>query len=165
MYDMAAFLHILNSSSQATAVLYQESFMKGAYVTAAECLGRLSTNIQLCNCMATRTALHAVLSTWLQAWTAAVQGCKDKGINTAAVAAAAMFVLVVTRTNDQWASWSEGDNMFVRHVSSHSRYLCALACCHMMTLPSCLFTVSICRLFIFIVSSLDCDHSSLSSKL
>lgn len=56
-----------------------------------------------------------------------VQASRDKGISAAAVAAAAMFVLVVTRTNDQWASWSEQDNMFVRHgVSSHSSCLHAL---------------------------------------
>ena len=45
---------------------------------------------------------------------AAVQASRDKGTTTAVVAAAAMFVLVVTRTNDEWASWSEHDNMFVR---------------------------------------------------
>ncbi len=50
----------------------------------------------------------------LQGWMAAVQASRDKGVTTAAVAAAAMFVLVVTRTNDEWASWSEHDNMFVR---------------------------------------------------
>jgi hypothetical protein len=44
----------------------------------------------------------------------AVQVSRDKGITTAAVAAAAMFVLVVTRSNDEWSSWSEHDNMFVR---------------------------------------------------
>ena len=49
---------------------------------------------------------------------AAVQASRDKGVTTAVVAAAAMFVLVVTRTNDQWASWSEEDNMFVRYLCS-----------------------------------------------
>ena len=44
----------------------------------------------------------------------AVQASRDKGITTAVVAAAAMFVLVVTRANDEWASWSEHGNMFVR---------------------------------------------------
>lgn len=44
----------------------------------------------------------------------AVQVSHDKGITTTAVAAAAMFVLVVTRSNDEWSSWSEHDNMFVR---------------------------------------------------
>lgn len=50
----------------------------------------------------------------VQVWVAAVQASKDQGITAGAVAAAAMFVLVVTRTNDEWASWSEHDNMFVR---------------------------------------------------
>ena len=45
---------------------------------------------------------------------AAVQASRDRSLPTAAVAAAAMFVLVVTRSNDEWASWSEHDNMFVR---------------------------------------------------
>lgn len=49
----------------------------------------------------------------LQGWMAAVQVSRDKGTTTAVVAAAAMFVLVVTRSNDEWASWSEHDNMFV----------------------------------------------------
>lgn len=49
-----------------------------------------------------------------QGWMAAVQVSRDKGTTTAVVAAAAMFVLVVTRSNDEWASWSEHDNMFVR---------------------------------------------------
>ncbi|KAA6421764.1 MAG: formin domain containing, partial [Trebouxia sp. A1-2] len=49
----------------------------------------------------------------LQGWMGAVQVSRDKGITTAAVAAAAMFVLVVTRSNDEWSSWSEHDNMFV----------------------------------------------------
>ena len=48
----------------------------------------------------------------------AVQASRDKGITTAAVAAAAMFVLVVTRSNDEWSSWSEHDNMFVRYASA-----------------------------------------------
>lgn len=45
---------------------------------------------------------------------AAVQASRDRSLPTAAVAAAAMFVLVVTRSNDEWASWSEHDNTFVR---------------------------------------------------
>ncbi|KAL0049978.1 hypothetical protein WJX82_001917 [Trebouxia sp. C0006] len=49
----------------------------------------------------------------LQGWMGAVQVSRDKGVTTAAVAAAAMFVLVVTRSNDEWSSWSEHDNMFV----------------------------------------------------
>ncbi|KAL0027450.1 hypothetical protein WJX77_001937 [Trebouxia sp. C0004] len=49
----------------------------------------------------------------LQGWMGAVQASRDKGITAAAVAAAAMFVLVVTRSNDEWSSWSEHDNMFV----------------------------------------------------
>ena len=49
----------------------------------------------------------------------AVQASRDKGITTAVVAAAAMFVLVVTRANDEWASWSEHDNMFVRYLTAH----------------------------------------------
>ncbi len=48
----------------------------------------------------------------------AVQVSRDKGITTAAVAAAAMFVLVVTRSNDEWSSWSEHDNMFVRYAGA-----------------------------------------------
>ncbi len=48
----------------------------------------------------------------------AVQVSRDKGITTAAVAAGAMFVLVVTRSNDEWSSWSEHDNMFVRYASA-----------------------------------------------
>ena len=47
---------------------------------------------------------------------AAVQASRDKGATTAVVAAAAMFVVLVTRTNDEWASWSEHDNMFVRYA-------------------------------------------------
>ena len=50
----------------------------------------------------------------LQAWAAAVQASREKGATTAVVGAAAMFVVLVTRTNDAWASWSEHDNMFVR---------------------------------------------------
>ena len=57
----------------------------------------------------------------VQAWMAAVQESTgkgtDTGTNAAGVAAAAMFVLVVTRTNDEWASWSEEDNTFVRSPS------------------------------------------------
>lgn len=52
----------------------------------------------------------------MQTWVGAVQATKDKGIQVGSVAAAAMFILVVTRTNDEWASWSEHDNMFVRCV-------------------------------------------------
>lgn len=50
----------------------------------------------------------------MQVWSGAVQATKGKGIHAGAVAAAAMFILVVTRTNDDWACWSEHDNMFVR---------------------------------------------------
>ena len=57
---------------------------------------------------------------WLQGWMTAVQASRDKGITTAVVAAAAMFVLVVTRSNERWASWSERDNTFVRYNASHS---------------------------------------------
>ena len=67
------------------------------------------------------------LSHAFQAWMAAVQAStdkgSDKGTNAAGVAAAAMFVLVVTRTNDEWASWSEGDNTFVRLAASLHRSL------------------------------------------
>lgn len=64
----------------------------------------------------------------MQVWEGAVQASKDKGIHAGAVAAAAMFVLVVTRTNDEWASWSEHDNMFVRYVcinNSRRSLLCS----------------------------------------
>ena len=57
----------------------------------------------------------------------AVQVSRDKGITTAAVAAAAMFVLVVTRSHDEWSSWSEHDNMFVRYASAQEG--AKLACC------------------------------------
>lgn len=59
----------------------------------------------------------------VQVWEGAVQAATGKGIHAGAVAAAAMFVLVVTRTNDEWASWSEHDNMFVRCACliQHSR--------------------------------------------
>lgn len=84
-------------------------------------------DIVVCRSNAKRNALKVAFSAWLQAWMAGVQASRDTGISAAAVAAAAMFVLVVTRTNDQWASWSEHDNMFVRHgVSSHSTCLHAL---------------------------------------
>lgn len=68
---------------------------------------------------------------------AAVQASRDKGVSTAAVAAAAMFVLVVTRTNDQWASWSEHDNMFVRHVTTLQCLSCC-AVCSQLTSPTAL---------------------------
>ena len=55
---------------------------------------------------------------------AAVQASRDKGATTAVVAAAAMFVVLVTRTNDEWASWSEHDNMFVRYSSCFSICFC-----------------------------------------
>jgi len=38
-----------------------------------------------------------------------------------------MFVLVVTRSNDEWSSWSEHDNMFVRYASAEES--AKLACC------------------------------------
>ena len=57
----------------------------------------------------------------------AVQVSRDKGVTTAAVAAAAMFVLVVTRSNDEWSSWSEHDNMFVRYAGAQES--AKLACC------------------------------------
>lgn len=61
----------------------------------------------------------------------AVQVSRDKGITTAAVAAAAMFVLVVTRSNDEWSSWSEHDNMFVRYASTQES--AKLACCSQLS--------------------------------
>lgn len=60
---------------------------------------------------------------------AAVQASRDKGATTAVVAAAAMFVVLVTRTNDQWASWSEHDNMFVRYGSCYG-ICCCVQCPH-----------------------------------
>lgn len=63
------------------------------------------------------TVFLTCISNGLQAWMAAVQASRDKGATTAVVAAAAMFVVLVTRTNDEWANWSEHDNMFVRYGS------------------------------------------------
>jgi len=67
----------------------------------------------------------------VQGWLGAVQASRDKGITTAAVAAAAMFVLVVTRSNDEWSSWSEHDNMFVRYASADES--AKLACCSQLS--------------------------------
>ena len=70
---------------------------------------------------------HSTYAAGVQGWMGAVQVSRDKGITTAAVAAAAMFVLVVTRSNDEWSSWSEHDNMFVRCASAQES--AKLACC------------------------------------
>lgn len=61
---------------------------------------------------------------------AAVQASRDKGATTAVVAAAAMFVVLVTRTNDSWASWSEHDNMFVRYSSYQGSCSFFVHCVH-----------------------------------
>ena len=58
----------------------------------------------------------------------AVQATKDKGLQVGSVAAAAMYILVVTRTNDEWASWSEHDNMFVRCVLNDASWVCVPYC-------------------------------------
>ena len=49
----------------------------------------------------------------MQGWRSVAARCKKSNPVTS-LAAAAMYVLEVTRTNDEWGSWSDGDTTFVR---------------------------------------------------
>ena len=55
------------------------------------------------------------LSSAVQGWRSVAARCKQSN-PAASLAAAAMYVLEVTRTNDEWGSWSAGDTTFVRSM-------------------------------------------------